>query len=540
MRRGKAIFSATFVCICVAVGLLIVYRAQKEDVVLESVKTSGIDFSSRRIIENTKDMIGYEDVVVSDFGKYQVVETVSAIRGIDNDDRSRLCSSDKPFLAYVYGSSSTSSLLESPSVIKLLNSEVALSLVKELGDSWTNDPGGACVFVVVVGPWPVEAVSHEDVNDLMNSLPHWKTYSNRHVVIELSSYKSNYRPFSQVNLKAAHLATSYSLTNSPNFILIPPVPTDTDYHYVIPPTESLLHKTRTMQLYFEGEKSNSGSQLMGVCNLFPKSVCLLTCNGDKETGALDSEWSLCSNAAHRLQKCQKALFALIPCGDDSNIGLASLTRLLEALQCGAVPVIIGTCKQLPFSDLIDYGEAVIFASKDSSNFSKLLVGAQNNFRKYQEHGLFLFNTYFSSALKIVGSVIAVLRSQYNHPPMWYHEYKPEVLLNMSPRRSDNTHDSFSFHNSRSIWNSPPGPLFAPASPLSGTFNQSNEKFTILIITHHREKKLLRLIATLKNCPNLDKLVVVWNNEKTYKNPKDYKWPNIGVPIEVIILQILVH
>ena len=464
----------------------------------------------------------------------KVVKTLNATQGLRYDE---LCSTtNKPFLVYVYGS--ITALIKSELIpsINLLNSAVADSLVKDLqlGDTWTDDPDRACVFVVVIGPWTA-AVTFEDVNNFINSLPHWKTYSNRHVVIELSTSTSKSTPFSQGTLKAVLLAASYSPTNSLHHILIPPVLTVTNYHYVIPPTDSLLYETRTMKLYFEGNKINGKLEghIVGACNQFPKSICLPTCSHDIESGALDTEWSLCNTAADRLQKCQKALFALIPCRDEGDVGLASLTRLLEALQCGAVPVIIGTCTNLPFSDVIDYGKAVVFASTELIDLTNRLQDAQNDFRKYQEHGLFLFNTYFSSALRIVETVIAVIRNSYNYPPMWYPDYNGEVLLNTMPMRSDSVNESTSYPSSKSVWSSPLGPLFATLSPLS-TVSDPNEKFTVIIMTHHRETKLLRLIGTLKNCSNLHKVVVVWNNEKSFKQPSDYNWPNIGVPIEVNI------
>ena len=533
-QRVSTILLVTVISIFLTVSLLIIKRTQREDVLLKVVGIKGgtaYGDSGRQIVGNT-DVIEYGDLVakrVNGLERHgQVVKNVTQRLRFDE-----LCTiTNKPFLVYVY--TSITALLLSPSIINLLNSEVADSLVKDLqlGDSWTDDPDRACVFVVVVGPW-AEALTSEDVNNYINSLPHWKTYSNRHVVIELSSSTSRSRPFSQGTLKAALLAASYSPTNSLHHILIPPVLTVTNYHYVIPPTDSLLYETRTMKLYFEGNKINGKLEghIVGACNQFPKSICLPKCSRDIESGALDTEWSLCNTAADRLQKCQKALFALIPCHDEGDVGLASLTRLLEALQCGAVPVIIGTCANLPFSDLIDYGKAVVFASTELSDLTNLLQDAQNDFRKYQEHGLFLFNTYFSSALRIVETVIAVIRNSYNYPPMWYPDYNGEVLLNTMPTRSDSVNESTSYPSSKSVWRSPSGPLFATVSPFSSV-SDPNEKFTIVIITHHRERKLLRLIGSLKNCPNLDKVVVVWNNEKTYKKPSDYVWPTIGVPIEV--------
>ena len=78
-----------------------------------------------------------------------------------------VCPMDKPFLVYMY---------DTPGNSGLQNSEVVASLIKDLqlGNSWTDDLVSACIFVLVIGPWS-EAVSPEDVNSLIHSLPHWQT-----------------------------------------------------------------------------------------------------------------------------------------------------------------------------------------------------------------------------------------------------------------------------------------------------------------------------------------------------------------------------
>ena len=446
----------------------------------------------------------------------------------DHDSQSVLvCPMDKPFLVYVY---------DTPGNSGLQNSEVMASLIKDLqlGNSWTDDPVSACIFVLVIGPWS-EAVSPEDVNSLIHSLPHWQTYSNRHVLVELSPSNSKSRPFSiQVKTGAALVATSYFSTQHINYTLIPPLLTKSGYHNILPPTDGLIAKTRKMFLYFEGEMENYESSLtiVNICNQFPKSFCSLKCRVRREEGALDNEWSLCNNATDRLRSCQQAVFALVPCGSEGEVGPASFTRLLEALECGAVPVVVGNCDngQLPFGEVIEWKDLAIFTSKEL--FTKLTLKNQTNLRKYRQRGLFIYNNYFSSELRIVESLIAIVRSHSNHPPMWYSDYIPNGLVNTMPRiaAAPIVRNITKYKYSESVWNTSPGPFY---SQNSHPANQSlSEKFTIVILTYHRERDLLQLVWRLKNCPFLDKVVIVWNNEKNWTHPKQYKWPNIGSPIEV--------
>ena len=447
----------------------------------------------------------------------------------DHDGQSVLvCPMNKPFLVYVY---------DTPSNSGLQNSEVMASLIKDLqlGNSWTDDPVSACIFVLVIGPWS-EAVSPEDINSLIHSLPHWQTYSNRHVLVELSPSNSKSRPFSvQVKTGAALVATSYFSTQHTNYTLIPPLLTNSEYHNILPPTDALIGKTRKTFLYFEGEMENyesseSGLTVVNICNEFPKRFCSLKCRVRREEGALDNEWSLCNNAADRLRSCQQALFALVPCGSEGEVGPASFTRLLEALECGAVPVVVGNCDngQLPFGEWKDL--AIFTPSKELS--ANLILKNQKHLRKYRQRGLFIFKNYFSSELRIVESLIAIVRSHSNHPPMWYPEYIPDVLVNTMPRiaAAPIVRNITKYEYSESVWNTSPGPFYSQNShPANQPFS---ERFTVVILTYHRKKALIKLVEKLKNCPFLDKVVIVWNNEQNIKHPKQYKWPDIGIPIEV--------
>ena len=458
----------------------------------------------------------------------------------DHDSQTVLvCPMNKPFLVYVY---------DTPGNSGLQNSEVMASLIKDLqlGNSWTDDPVSACIFVLVIGPWS-EAVSPEDINSLIHSLSHWQTYSNRHVLVELSPSNSKSRPFSlQVKTGAALVATSYFSTQHTNYTLIPPLLTNSEYHNILPPTDALIAKTRKTFLYFEGEMENyesseSGLTVVNFCNKFPKHFCSLKCRVRREEGALDSEWSLCNNATDRLRSCQQAVFALVPCGSEGEVGPASFTRLLEALECGAVPVVVGNCDngQLPFGEVIEWKDLAIFTpSKELS--ANLLLKNQTNLRKYRQRGLFIFKNYFSSELRIIESLIAIVRSHSNHPPMWYPDYIPDGLVNTMPRivAAPIVRNITKYEYSESVWNTSLGPFYSQNSHLA---NQPfSEKFTIVILTYHRERDLLQLVWRLKNCPFLDKVVIVWNNEKNWTHPKQYKWPNIGIPIEVIMQIMNTH
>ena len=443
-----------------------------------------------------------------------------------------VCPLNHKFLVYVYNLGHDLSGIN--------NSDLTSSLISalHLGDSWTDDPASACIFVVV-GLWR-DTISSGDVSTMIHSLPHWKEYSHKHVLVELSHSDSNSRFLQQIETNSARIATSYFPTQKATHTLIPPVVTPRDENIVIPPTEYLIISNINFSLYFEGEledqqRSKADSKLFSICEHVSNSSCAFKCSASRERGALEREWSLCNTATERLAKCQKALFALVPCGMEGEVGPVTFTRLIEALQCGAVPIVVGDCvNRLPFSEVIEWKEAAIFVLPEELS-PDLIHNSQRNISHYRERGLFLYTTYFSSGLKIVQSIVAIIRNQSYNPPMWYRDYIPEILHAVNAVSTSPTNP---LHNQlrypQQMWNSPPGPFFTHTyiPDISSAEQLSKERFTIVILTHHREQRLLYLVHGLKGCRFLDKVVIVWNNEPTYKHPKEFNWPDIGVPIEV--------
>lgn len=67
-------------------------------------------------------------------------------------------------------------------------------------------------------------------------------------------------------------------------------------------------------------------------------------------------------------------------------------------------------------------------------------------------------------------------------------------------------------------------------------NYPREQFTIVMLTYEREQVLINSLARLYGLPYLNKVLVVWNSPKP--PVEDLKWPDIGVPIHVILIYYL--
>ena len=62
-------------------------------------------------------------------------------------------------------------------------------------------------------------------------------------------------------------------------------------------------------------------------------------------------------------------------------------------------------------------------------------------------------------------------------------------------------------------------------------NLPQEQFTVVMLTYEREQVLISSLSRLYGLPYLNKVVVVWNSPTSPK--EDLRWPDIGVPIEVL-------
>nr|KAG5692875.1 hypothetical protein BaRGS_002310 [Batillaria attramentaria] len=62
-------------------------------------------------------------------------------------------------------------------------------------------------------------------------------------------------------------------------------------------------------------------------------------------------------------------------------------------------------------------------------------------------------------------------------------------------------------------------------------NAPREQFTIVMLTYDRETVLIQALQRLKGIPFMNKVLVVWNSP--VPPSRDLRWPDIGVPLEVL-------
>lgn len=502
------------------------------------------------------------------------------------------CPLTSSFSVYVYNQ-------QHPNLFDLKDPTLVKTLVESLQqqDALVSDPDLACVFVIVTGPLRVD-MDDKVRRHKLTSLPYWNGGTN-HVILNMAYHNQTLHPVAkQSPLGTAILAKSYSsIQQSAYNIVLPPV---TSYNKAplwnaLPP---FLPALRQILMIFEGNLSEDnqrtadttsrlGSHLVWVSNKLLTSLLeaitsrtqdkvIITTNcGKLEPGVNHhGEWLLCGSAQTRAQILSKSTFSLVIGSQLGSVGPVTYTRLVEALRYGAVPVILGV-KHLPFDSVIDWSKAAVVVPPTSlGQLHYILRGIDmDTILQYRRQGRFLWETYFSSPLSIMSTVMAIVRQRTLHPPPPAMGYVAATNLASIPgdnRVLESPEFLYNFTSyATQLWNSPPGPFYMyPTTPfkptplsgsryvnldakqisnlpqhviaaggITGPFFEDyllgdvpNEQFTVVMLTYERNEVLLEALGRLKDLDNLAKVLVVWNSPKP--PPTDMKWPEIGAAIDV--------
>ncbi|BES87574.1 unnamed protein product [Nesidiocoris tenuis] len=189
-------------------------------------------------------------------------------------------------------------------------------------------------------------------------------------------------------------------------------------------------------------------------------------------------------------------------------------RFLEVLQAGCIPVLLSNAWALPFSQVIDWNKAVIWADE------RLLLQVPEIVRSIPSTKIFalrqqtqiLWNQYFSSIEKIVFTTFEIIRERLPGEPV---------------------RDGL-------MWNSAPGSLVT-LPQYHGTYPWDrsiplDRRFTAVIYGQlgaplTQTSPLFRLVKALTKSSYTAMVLVIWANEKP--PPAKARWPPMNVPLHVI-------
>lgn len=466
---------------------------------------------------------------------------------------------------------------------------------------YTSKPEKACLYIVIAGS--AEPIQHrkskDDLEMDLHSLPYWGGNGKNHLLLHLKSDRRH-----STSTLSFNINTGFALIAQSTF------PQDSLYRHgfdiVVPPSNGPLKgdvwdiaalqlpARRKYLVSFQAEHSNHLTETMAILRdqlhdisreardfLIELYLSKSELQNSKESG----EWLLWGNHDNRTKVLRQSTFTLIV---GTNSGSSSWEnchiRLLEALQSGAIPVILSSKAMLPFNEMIDWRKAAIILSQARLPELNVLLRTITNedILDLRRQGRFLWETYLSTTDAILKTVLATLRTRLSIPshhvpasptPSVFSDSKPPVTSSLDPDAIISLAQetptfirnlTSTVVDTYNVWNFPPGSFrmfpstpFAPVLPSSAPFRNSSkgfeligdgmggagaefnkalggnypvEQFTIVILTYERELVLIEAIQRLVGLQYLNKVVVVWNSPEPPS--LSLRWPDIGVPVHV--------
>ena len=446
----------------------------------------------------------------------------------------------------------------------------------------------ACVYVVVIVK---RYQTSKELEIFLHSLRFWQDDGHNHIIINFGGASV---------LKGVDTGRAIIVQTA----FGSHVPYRTNFDIVIPPLASLitsgaawensapqLPAARKYLLSFEGNyhrstKDPSNNSFISVndlkqLGLEAKDIFIqLSCEVDRNFAA-SGDWQLCRTHKLRAEVLKASTFSLVYQSESSEDQTFTIIRFIEALQYGAIPVVVSDNIVLPFADIIEWERAAILLR--SAQFPQvhfiLRTMVINDLLDMRRQGRFLWETYFSTTETVLQSTLAAVQTRLSLPgipakethfsSVFSESNNEPSFYNSLIQRGINSPTYFQNFTSSNVyarqrWNSYPGAFmlypsnpFVPILPSSTAFKNSSmnmqpigkgaggagvefqkalggdypfEQFTIVMLTYKRELVLIEALGRLEGLQYLSKVVVVWNSPGD-PSP-NLKWPNIGVPIKV--------
>ncbi|XP_311070.6 exostosin-2 [Anopheles gambiae] len=180
--------------------------------------------------------------------------------------------------------------------------------------------------------------------------------------------------------------------------------------------------------------------------------------------------------------------------------------LLEAMAAGCIPVVMADNYVLPFADLLDWELLAVRLPEANLHTIVPVLRAISAERvaEMQAQIRSVYRRYFASLDRIVLTVLEQLNDR-----IFPHRSRTYLHWNVGPEAGVTQNPLFL-------------PLIAPKA----------QGFTAVILTYDRLESLYILIQKLATVPSLQKMLVVWNNQRKAP-PHPSLFPKIGKPLKII-------
>ncbi|XP_073990065.1 exostosin glycosyltransferase 1 ttv [Rhodnius prolixus] len=432
------------------------------------------------------------------------------------------CSKDFKVYVYPLADESTGEVPLSPSPAY----QKVLDVIIE-SRYYTPDPSQACLFVLAIDTLDRDNLSADYVRNVPSRLQRLKTWNGgrNHVIFNL--YSGTWPEYAEDDLgfdtgEAILAKASMSITSfRPGFDISIPL-----FHKNHPEkggepgfvTTNNFPANKKYLLAFKGKRyvhgigSETRNSLYHLHN--ERDIVLVTtCRHGKSWKELKDERCDEDNTEYDRYEYDVLLHNSTLCLVPRGRRLGSF-RFLEALQAGCVPVLLSNGWALPFSQVIDWNKAVIWADE------RLLLQVPEIARSIPLTKLFslrqqtqiLWDKYFSSIEKIVFTTLEIIR---------------ERLPDQAVRDGR-------------MWNTAPGALVS-LPQYSGTYpwdpiNKKETMFTAVVYSQlgaplTQTSPLYRIVKALTKSAHAAMVLVIWANEKS--PPSRVRWPVMSIPLHII-------
>lgn len=350
---------------------------------------------------------------------------------------------------------------------------------------YTPNPNEACIFIPSIDTLSQELTSPEGISRALASLNFWGNGENHLIFNMLPGQSPQFNRVLDSNTDKALIAGGGfdSWTYREGFDISLPV------------WSPLIPESKEVRVSIQKDKYLLISSQMNLLNQhknLPKSSEILILKS-------------CDDENHDVKRCvagkaDKYSYPSI-LSQGTFCLIARSVRLgqpdfLEALAHNCIPVVMANNYVLPFEDVIDWNLSVIRIHESNFNsLQKILEGVSaQKIKELKEQGAWLFNTYFKDLKTITMTMFDILSDRvFPHQAKSLKDWNTRTFLTPSAQN----------------------PLFLPmVAPKS-------QGFTAVILTYDRIESLFTLIQKVSVVPSLQKILVIWNNQK--KSPPHRKF-----------------
>uniref|UniRef100_A0A182T8P1 Exostosin-2 n=1 Tax=Anopheles maculatus TaxID=74869 RepID=A0A182T8P1_9DIPT len=388
---------------------------------------------------------------------------------------------------------------------------------------YTANPNEACLFVPTLDTLNQNRIDTTLVGKALASLPHWENGENHLIFNFIAGTKPDYSTVLDVNTDRAIIvgAGFDSWTFRTEFDVSVPVYSATLEHYrwpVPPPDRSVLLVAAQLNLF-----PRQFRILQELTYDYPNDMLLLqrcptatakvdevldfTQTGDEPArppagSAQDIRCNFPHGNEHEYPSVlATGTFCLVARG--VRLGQPIL---LEAMAAGCIPVVMADNYVLPFADLLDWELLAIRLHESNLHTIVPVLRAISAERiaEMQMQIRSVYQRYFATLERIVLTVLEQLNDR-----IFPHRSHTYLHWNVGPEARVTQNPLFL-------------PLIAPKA----------QGFTAVILTYDRLESLYILIQKLATVPSLQKMLVVWNNQRKAP-PHPSLFPKIGKPLKII-------